>query len=92
MIKKITGNAILLDRIIVINLKQYFLQHLIGLGYIYLQLGNGIHKEKLKKLGLSTGTKDNCRDLITAFLIKAEMIAGQIIFTVKKKSCAAGSL
>lgn len=62
------------------------------LGQVYLQLWNDTHKEKLKKLGLFSGTKDNCSDLIAASIIKAEMTAGQIISTVKKENCTAGSL
>ena len=69
-----------------------FRKPVIVLGQVYLQSWNGIHKEKLKKLGLFAGTKDNCTDLIAASIIKAERIAGRIISTVKKENWTAGSL
>lgn len=37
-----------------------------------LRLWNHIDKEKLKKLSLFSGTKDNCSDLIAASVIRAE--------------------
>ena len=47
-----------------------------------------IQKEKLKKLGLFTGTKENCGDLIPAFVVQniPVLIAGQITFTVRHES------
>lgn len=77
---------------VIIIIKIVFRKPVIILGQVYLQSWNGIHKEKLKKLGLFAGTKDNCTDLIAASIIKAKMIAGWIISTVKKENWIAGSL
>lgn len=47
-----------------------------------------IQKEKLKKLGLFTGTKENCGDLIPAFVVQNTpvSIAGQITLTARHES------
>jgi len=47
-----------------------------------------IQKEQLKKLGLFTGTKENCGDLIPAFVVQniLVLIAGQITLTVRHES------
>lgn len=47
-----------------------------------------IQKEKLKKRGLFTGTKENCGDLIPAFVVQniPELIAGQITLPVRHES------
>ena len=72
--------------LVIIIIKIIFRKPVIVPGRVYLQFRNGIHKEKLKKLGLFTGTKDNCTDLIAASIIKAEMIAGRIISTIRKEN------
>lgn len=42
----------------------------------------------MKKLGLFTGTKENCGDLIPAFVVQniPVLIAGQITLTVRHES------
>lgn len=65
---------------------------IIGFGKIWLIILAAIEdcaqKEKLKKLGLFTGTKENCGDLIPAFVVQniPVLIAGQITLSIRHES------